>query len=344
MLYTGADTFEVICPSGAVQKLRCTLCIVKLACHCYIQSDTQFLQPHASNCDRRVSETTVEHPVNLPALAHFLSDLSLSNINSKSFFKDMDKTDIYHLNIISRHLEDVLQQEEINHISVKHVAEAIKRDLKVYIYATSKLLTNLGYSSNTIVAQSTPIISWIAMIMASIVLVLTIYANCRVMAIIPGAYGFKLQLDDQLQDNTPPSAPLSTNIFYHDLYRFIHSLSNAIIVLVIIIMMATIYYIYCKYVSGRQREKQLPVHTVLLVALYTKDDAFTKHLMITPLHPSKIKLLNLRNFQPPTLSGWTTLQFNWSFLRAPITLSKSIDISITDHFKVKKCLAELYAL
>ena len=170
------------------KKLRCTLCIVKLACHCYIQSDTQFLQPHASNCDRRVSETTVEHPENLPALAHFLSDLSLSNINSKSFFKDMDKTDILHLNIISRHLEDVLQQEEINHISVKHVAEAIKRDLKVYIYATSKLLTNLGYCSNTIVAQSTQVISWVAMIMANIALMLTIYANCRVMTIIPGTY------------------------------------------------------------------------------------------------------------------------------------------------------------
>ena len=174
-----------------------------------------------------------------------------------------------------------------------------------------------------------------------IALMLTIYANCRVMAISPGAYGFKLQPEEQLQDNTPPRASLSRNLFDHGLYRFIHSLSNAIIVLVIIIM---IYYIYCKYVSGREREKQLPVHTVLLVALYTKDDAFTKQLMITQLHLTEIKLLNLWNFQLPTLSGWTTLQFNWSFLRAPITLSKSIDISIADHFKVNKCLADLYAL
>ena len=73
-----------------------------------------------------------------------------------------------------------------------------------------------------------------------IALMLTIYATCRVMAIIPGAYGFKLQLEEQLQENTPPSASLSTNLFDHDLYRFIHSLSNAVIVLVIIIMMATI--------------------------------------------------------------------------------------------------------
>ena len=77
-----------------------------------------------------------------------------------------------------------------------------------------------------------------------IALMLTIYATCRVMAIIPGAYGFKLQLEEQLQDNTLPSVSLSPNIFDHDLHQFIHTLSNALIALVIIIMLATVYYIY----------------------------------------------------------------------------------------------------
>ena len=55
----------------------------------------------------------------------------------------MVKTDIPQLNIISQHLDSVLKEEELDHISVKHVAEAIKKDSKIYISATSKLLSNL---------------------------------------------------------------------------------------------------------------------------------------------------------------------------------------------------------
>ena len=50
----------------------------------------------------------------------------------------------------------------MNHIYVKHVAEAIKKEYKSVYICNFKIAVQFMDSSTTIVAQSTPIILWIA--------------------------------------------------------------------------------------------------------------------------------------------------------------------------------------
>lgn len=339
VVYTGDQNFEISCPDRPVKPLvNCNLCIIKIPCKCNLQNDKQFFSPHITNCDTELNDVSVEHPINLPALMHFLPGLAESDFKADTYLKNEMVNDIPEIKIVSENLDNVINKEEINHASVKQIAESIKSNTKLYASTAQKLIEDLGYSSSVIVARTTPVISWVAATLSIVAIIMAVYTHCRVIVLAPVVRGFDFQFNGVIQSTTPEAHSEVSNMHHIVSYS-----SNALIALTIVATLFLAFKIYRSYWRQKAREKHMPIHTQIFAAFYSPSDVLTLPLMITPIHPTKINLVTLHKFVKPEMNGWTRLVFNWSFIGSPIGLPKLVKFPVVKHYTVKRFMQEMIA-
>lgn len=328
----------IICQGKAERPLSCDSCLLRLPCHCHLESKKHLLSSNINTCNM-TADVEITHPLNLPALAQFIPPEQLQHFNSKSFLNVTPNTNIPRLAVVNNMLEGVLKEEDSSHISLKKIAEHIKNGKKMYVSNSAKLIDRLGFLAKETVAKSTPIISWIALVLSTFALLLTIYANCRMFAFIPVARA----VDFNLQEKSTTQLPGKSNDDNDDdqiMHHVYNSIGHVTVIIIVIGIMIVLYKIYLSYMKHRQEEKEAPIHSRILAVFYSKTEVVVQHIMVSPLAGRDVKMGVRHVFRKPRTS-FNTLHFDWSFLNINVILPERVQVPTMSIFAIKKILKDL---
>ena len=335
------NNLTVQCENGheSVKLLDCDPCIVVLPCHCRVESTDFMLAASLDSCNT-TNEVVKLHPLNLAALANFIPVQHLRQFNSKTFLKSPPITTIPEIKIISKDMNGVLTKETTGVKSLKKLAEEIKKGHNVYESMSSKLVSQLGLMANEVVAKSTPIISWVALIIATMSLLFTVYANCRIMAFVPFTHAFDLRFEEA--KSTPLAPEEDKSILENISPHVYHHSGTAIILIVTIILVLIVRNICNKIIERQEKDKENPIHTRIILALYDDTDVITFPLLVCPIKADKIKSVPVgRIFNKPILS-FNKIMIKWNVTVIGLTLPDRIKINLfTEYFTTRKILSNL---
>jgi hypothetical protein len=133
VVLSNIDEFELNCPNGTRTLKGCKLCLVNTSCQCAIATKDQFIPPRLQTC-REISSPniTVLHPVNLALLQHFFSNELLKNIYGNTTYPRPLNITVPYFHIYNNTYSTFLAQDKEDHLSLRRMAEAAKRNSMIF--------------------------------------------------------------------------------------------------------------------------------------------------------------------------------------------------------------------
>ena len=120
------------CPNGQTIRKGCAFCIMTIPCRCSVTSDNLYLPPRLGECNNNTNDITILHPVNLALLQEFFNEDTHSTIFGDTIFDEFVNLQIPSFHIFNHSFSQYLANDNKQHISLKRIAKAMKKDGTVF--------------------------------------------------------------------------------------------------------------------------------------------------------------------------------------------------------------------
>lgn len=346
LLWTGNEKFVRTCVHGQHrfhENLKCKLCQLSLECQCFLESEHFVVEQNINLCRNRSTSSghvLEKHALNLPALMLFLNTSNVEAIDPSFASSTKVLTDINKLNILQRNFSDVISNSRETSFSLNSIVKAIVKHKKIFATKADKLWHHFGYAGSQVVAQSTPILTYIALVLASLSFVLAVRLQYRVLAVT----GVASAMDLRASQTGGQYDVESVSELDLDIHKLVQSVCSLMVLLTVVFFGTAAYCLYRRVSTIKARERNVSFHNVLYYTLYSCSEVFMIKLRYTVMKPDKMVLKEESSFIPPTHCGWGNLKFDWSFLKTSIRLPTTVSTPVWQSRKLSRVLAQLDAV
>ncbi|CAC5370307.1 unnamed protein product [Mytilus coruscus] len=149
LVYKSNNDLTLKCPDNSHVVPPCPLCIVHVPCRCSLLSHKLYFAPKLINCydektmlDTKTSSAlSVLHPVNLALLTEFFDQTKLNNILGDTTFPSQVALKVPNFKIYSHNMSNILVADQQDHLSLRKMAQAAKKDEQIFKTLTEPLIT-----------------------------------------------------------------------------------------------------------------------------------------------------------------------------------------------------------
>lgn len=181
------NTFNLVvdCPNNKTVIHGCSMCVVQLPCRCSITTQYWHLPPRLEKCQLK-SQIKIFHSVNLALLQQFFNDSKLLAIQANTMFSSSLHVQIPNFEIYKHDFQERLVADSQLHFSMKKMAQATKRDEKIFQTLSEPLLSGDIQLSSTWPTSNDILtyISFILAISASLVCIMLFLKHRQLMAMM----------------------------------------------------------------------------------------------------------------------------------------------------------------
>lgn len=131
LLYQTA-TVALDCSNGQQILKGCTFCVMKIPCRCSVTSNNLYLPPRLGKCNNNTDKISILNPINLALLQQFFNQDSHSDIFGDTIFQEFVQVKLPNFNIFNHSFSQYIANDRKEHLSLKRIAIAVKRDGKVF--------------------------------------------------------------------------------------------------------------------------------------------------------------------------------------------------------------------
>lgn len=149
LVYRNNNTITLNCPDHQTLIPPCSLCIVNIPCKCSLSSRTIYFAPRLVECysekslypTNDTSDFSVLHPVNLALLTQFFDEDRLKHLLGDTTFPSQVTLEVPDFRIYSHNMSNLLAADTEQHLNLKKMALAAKKDAQIFQTLTEPLLT-----------------------------------------------------------------------------------------------------------------------------------------------------------------------------------------------------------
>ena len=131
------------CPKEQQIVPGCAFCIIHVPCRCSVSTSTLYFSPRLVNCYNTSVAMTIVHPVNLALLQEFFDDSKLMSIFGDTTFPSPINLSVPEFQIYNHSFSEVIAKDQKDHLSLKKIATAVKKDQKVFQSLAEPLVDGL---------------------------------------------------------------------------------------------------------------------------------------------------------------------------------------------------------
>lgn len=125
-------TIALDCSSSQKILKGCTFCVMKIPCRCSISTQNLYLPPRLGKCNNNTDKISILHPINLALLQQFFKQDSHSDIFGDTIFQEFVEVKLPNFNIFNHSFSKFVANDKNQHLSLKRIASAVKRDGQVF--------------------------------------------------------------------------------------------------------------------------------------------------------------------------------------------------------------------
>lgn len=140
VLLYNTPTIVLDCPEEKKVLKGCAFCVFHIPCRCSLSTNTLFFAPRLVSCYQGLSNFSVIHPVNLALLQQFFDESKLSNLFGNTYFPTPINMSIPEFIFYNHTMHDVLADDHKAHLNLKKIANAVKKDQKIFKSLAEPLL------------------------------------------------------------------------------------------------------------------------------------------------------------------------------------------------------------
>ena len=110
----------------------CNFCIIKVPCQCSFTTTNFYLAPRLTVCQNKSQVITKLHPVNLALMQHFFDNAKIEDIFANTMYKIPINMSVPHFKFYTHDMNKIITDDQQNHLSLSKMADAAKRDAKIF--------------------------------------------------------------------------------------------------------------------------------------------------------------------------------------------------------------------
>ena len=142
---TSKITFR--CKNSWKSESACHFCLMTVPCECSLQTENFYLPPTLHSCEKASTEITKLHPVNLALLQYFHDEESHKTISGNTLFHNEFNPKIPPFKFYEGKYEHFVVEDKKEHLDLKKVTEAVKRNEDIYESSADALIDLLPMNS-----------------------------------------------------------------------------------------------------------------------------------------------------------------------------------------------------
>ncbi|KAK3107915.1 hypothetical protein FSP39_025038 [Pinctada imbricata] len=334
------------CPREKKIIPGCSFCIVYIPCTCSLSTDTLYYSPRLVKCYNTSTSITVVHPVNLALFQQFFDDSSLNNIFGDTKFPKPINFSIPKFQFYNNTFSDVLANDKKDHLSLKKIAKAVKKDQKIFHNLAEPLLDGLiaipqGWPDvNSLIAFSA-----IGIAIVSLLLSLLMFCKMRKMAA-------SLLIMQQVKGSASATVPSfifhvesQTTPSYTDFLQSEFSWTHASVIVGAVVLVILLVITILMYRSKTRK------FTFIALELTSGGDCVIVPVMHLSLCPSyyhfskpRIRDVSLASFPSLRLNvQWSPFCVTDKRTDTIMAVPGSIDLNLFTYFRVKKIIQQPFS-
>lgn len=254
LVYSG-DTLTLDCPRNRTTLPGCRLCVITLPCQCSLSTKSLFLPPRLVNCQRKDTDVSVSHPVNLALLQEYFDEKLLKSISADTFFNSAVNMSLPSFKFYHHNISEILANDQSSHLSLKKMVDATKQDALIF-----KTLSESILDGQVAIKSAEPdlntILTFSALGIGSLAIIFNIFVFCKLRNLstallvaqqisksraeeIPSFIYHKLTSTSQ----ATPSSVSDLEKFFSSQFSWIHA-SVILSCLVLLFLIFVIYYLH----------------------------------------------------------------------------------------------------
>ncbi|XP_062585333.1 uncharacterized protein LOC134246997 [Saccostrea cucullata] len=133
-------TLALDCSNGQKIIKGCSFCVMKIPCRCSVSSNNLYLPPRLGKCNNNTDKISILHPINLVLLQQFFDQNSHSDIFGDAIFEEFIQVKLPNFIIFNHSFSQYVANDKNQHLSLKRIAQAVKRDGKVFKTLTDSMI------------------------------------------------------------------------------------------------------------------------------------------------------------------------------------------------------------
>ena len=288
----------------------CELCEIRLPCQCSLRTDSFYIPPVLENCTNTTS-IGKKYAVNLPALYNFYKDANLYNLSSSFAMNDPVKMGLPTIHMINTKVRGLLSDAQNKEYKLNSIADQLREGNTLYADETSYFLDNLGLLSNKLVSTTTPILSWIATVVAFIALFVACYGHYRVIMLARSTVALPFLGVNPVSTTTQVSLTNDGILTseHKDIIAFSHT--GVLLFLALCVLGATIM-MYRRWKRRRDTARER-YSTALKLILYTVDALRVYTMTYVPFEVADLLVEIKGKFTCPVVK-MSTIEMTWNFV------------------------------
>ncbi|XP_062574148.1 uncharacterized protein LOC134235987 [Saccostrea cucullata] len=349
VLLYNTPTLVLDCPKEQKVLKGCTFCIIHIPCRCSLSTQSLFYAPRLVDCYNSSSNFSVIHPVNLALLQEFFDDSKLEHVFGDSLFPTLVNMSIPELKFYNHSINQILINDQKDHLSLKKIAKAAKKDEKIFKTLAEPLIDGQIDIQDDWLGTS-DILTYVALGIAAlclgccIMLVLKfrkLSTSLLVLQQVQNATSEKVPsfIYEKLVTSTPNPTDLGSTWFSE--FTWIHA--SVILSTVVLAILGILLYLVYKSKSCKG--------SILALELTTGGDCVMVFITRLSLCPSyytittpKITDISITPFPScKLLATWTNFKVTDTRTNMTISIPTTITLNPLTHYKLKTILKQLFS-
>ena len=149
VLISNSSHITLSCKETWKRVKACNYCVMEIPCQCSLKTDNFYMPPMLRSCGNISKSVSKLHPVNLALLQYFHNSENHNFIFGDTLFETVFDPKIPPIKIYNSQYKRFITQDKKEHLNLKEVVEATKRNEEIYENSADALLQMIPASSDS---------------------------------------------------------------------------------------------------------------------------------------------------------------------------------------------------
>lgn len=142
-LISNVDNIFLTCNTGLQRHDGCRFCVFTVPCLCDVATTQFYFPPRLAHCSSENDTATMLHPVNLAIMLNFYKQEDILHVEADKMYKEIPLTNIPPIHMFAHNLSEILANDKMDDMSLKRIAQSVKREDQVYQSLAEPVLESL---------------------------------------------------------------------------------------------------------------------------------------------------------------------------------------------------------